>query len=1034
MASDLHFGQLNLQGSGAATAELPAISEALGLDVVLVQEPYATPRPSVASHGQLILPEGPGPKAGVFLARLDATCAVLHHLSTAHCIVCHIAWRGSSIHVVSAYFQYSEDISTHLEHLTRVLDTLRGQRVLVAADTNAHSPLWHSAPRHLSGRGREVARRREEAEGFLLAKGLVVHNRPGQPPTFSTANGESNIDVTLSTRGVKVADWTVHEHASISDHRLITFRLCGAPGGRRDQQQGQPAPAPQEPSDLPKRFRERGVDWDRFRVVIHERVGRIDWSRPASAVCKEFTRIIAWTGSECLGTYGEGKKAKGYEWWSPSLEAERRLHNKMRKEWQSVRRVGGDTEERARHRFHECRSNYRAMMEKAQLDFFRKLADSGNQDPWGLAYRAASGRFRPPANVISGIRLAEGFAVDAGNAMDGLVRALCPDDDPTRDSSYHRQVRLMAACIPSGRDAPPPSVQDVEKIVKAMPNTAPGIDGITARMIGHVWRAASAELTRALGMCVAEGTFPDVWKDGRLVVIPKGNDRPLTDPKAYRPITLLPVLGKLLERVMLRGAPALASSVSPCQHGFSRGRSTLSALTDILRTAADSRSKYVQAIFLDISGAFDNAWWPMILLKAKGVGCPPNIYRMLAAYFTNRRVGLYAGSGVVWKAATMGCPQGSVVGPSLWNLLMDDLLRLPFPPGVSVVAYADDVTILIESDSRAGIEASASCAMALVSQWGARNRLGFSPSKSQTMTLRGGLSRRPPTVRLDGVSVRSVRSARVLGVVIDSSLSFRDHAQFIGERAAAGLGKMSRVSASSWGVRYRALKVLYKGIFTAIITYAAGCWWRRVSTYVVRSALLRTQRPALVLLTKAYRSVSTAALPVLAGVLPADLEVARAGMVDDIRHLPRDAFRAGRREIANDAVAKWQQRWVAEERGRDLYRFFPDVAARLKATWVEPDYQVSQILTGHGCFRKRLHEMRLCEGSTCYCGEEDECVDHALWRCPLYQEQRDEMMNGITRVEEGPIYYCDLVASEDNFRRLKDFAHKWHEIRSGLEG
>lgn len=207
-----------------------------------------------------------------------------------------------------------------------------------------------------------------------------------------------------------------------------------------------------------------------------------------------------------------------------------------------------------------------------------------------------------------------------------------------------------------------------------------------------------------------------------------------------------------------------------------------------------------------------------------------------------------------------------------------------------------------------------------------------------------------------------------------------------------------------------------------------------MSTYTVRTALLRTQRSALVLLTKAYRSVSTAAMPVLAGVLPADLEVARAGMIDDIQHLPRDAFRTGRRDIAEDAVANWQRRWETEDKGRELHRFFPDVAARLKATWVEPDYQVSQILTGHGCFRKRLYEMKLCEESVCYCGEEDECQDHVLWRCPLYEEQRSEMMDGITRAEEGPVYYGDLVASEENFRRLKDFAHKWHQIRSGLEG
>ncbi|KAJ8712621.1 hypothetical protein PYW07_005463 [Mythimna separata] len=430
---------------------LPRIAEELGLDVVLVQEPYIAASGSPAALAQLLLPEGACPKAGVFLARLDVACAVLRHLCTEHMIVCHIAWGVSALHVVSAYFQYSDDVSLHLLHLERTMGVLRGHNVLVGADVNAHSPLWHSAPRHLIGRGREVARRRELVEGFVLAHGLTIHNRPGQPSTFHTINGESNIDVTMSTRGVRVTDWRVHTEASSSDHRLITFRLCGM------ETRG-PAPAA-ESSAAPRRFRERGVDWDRFRAGIQERVGSIDWSRPASAVCKEFTRVIAWTAEECLGTCGDGKKAKGYEWWSPALEAMRKRHNKLRKAWQDARKVGGDLEVSARNDFHRGRSKYRAAMEKAQLDSFRKLADSGNQDPWGLAYRAASGRLRPPANVVNGVRLAEGFAGDVGGSMRGLLCALCPDDDLSRDTVHHRQVRLAAACIPSGRDAPPPSSQ-----------------------------------------------------------------------------------------------------------------------------------------------------------------------------------------------------------------------------------------------------------------------------------------------------------------------------------------------------------------------------------------------------------------------------------------------------------------------------------------------------------------------------------------------------------------------------------------------
>ena len=105
----------------------------------------------------------------------------------------------------------------------------------------------------------------------------------------------------------------------------------------------------------------------------------------------------------------------------------------------------------------------------------------------------------------------------------------------------------------------------------------------------------------------------------------------------------------------------------------------------------------------------------------------------------------------------------------------------------------------------------------------------------------------------------------------------------------------------------------------ATITYAAAVWWRRTTFYAVRSALLRTQRPALVLLTKAYRSVSTASLPVLAATLPADLEVVRAGRIaQECSELATSEERNSRKNYINrEVIDQWQDRWSSSADGRD---------------------------------------------------------------------------------------------------------------------
>lgn len=131
-----------------------------------------------------------------------------------------------------------------------------------------------------------------------------------------------------------------------------------------------------------------------------------------------------------------------------------------------------------------------------------------------------------------------------------------------------------------------------------------------------------------------------------------------------------------------------------------------------------SEHKYVVDIFLDISGAFDNAWWPMLLLKLKGRGCFSNIYKLIYTYFLHGSVKLKLGNFSRSKSLSMGCPQGSVIGPYLWNLGFDDLLAIPLPSGCTLTGYADDGLLIIQSNTRAGLENLAKDYLGEISRWG----------------------------------------------------------------------------------------------------------------------------------------------------------------------------------------------------------------------------------------------------------------------------------------------------------------------------
>ncbi|GBP63893.1 Retrovirus-related Pol polyprotein from type-1 retrotransposable element R1 [Eumeta japonica] len=215
----------------------------------------------------------------------------------------------NDLYMVSGYLQYSDRIDPYLKQLGFVLNSLRGKRVIVVIDSNAHSPMWHCERRQYTGRGAEAEHRRQQMEGFITGRGLTLHNRENQPATFAGAPGESNIDLTLSTRGVEVSDWRVLEEASVSDHRLIVFRVDDA----------ERAATCAEPIEEPVRFRDRGVDWDEFKRVVQVRIGRIRWGAPAAKVAGSLTDVIIRSARECLGLI-KLRSYYRYGWWNEELD------------------------------------------------------------------------------------------------------------------------------------------------------------------------------------------------------------------------------------------------------------------------------------------------------------------------------------------------------------------------------------------------------------------------------------------------------------------------------------------------------------------------------------------------------------------------------------------------------------------------------------------------------------------------------------------------------------------------------------------
>ncbi|KAJ8887945.1 hypothetical protein PR048_007429 [Dryococelus australis] len=157
-------------------------------------------------------------------------------------------------------------------------------------------------------------------------------------------------------------------------------------------------------------------------------------------------------------------------------------------------------------------------------------------------------------------------------------------------------------------------------------------------------------------------------------------------------------MGKTLERLInhrLMQFLDIVQGIHPRQYGFTKGKSTEMAIMDMVEQVKTYDQTFVMAVSLDIAGAFDNAWWPQILWQLRLLECPGNIYWMITSFVTDRKCALEMGAHKEEKVLTKGCPQGSVLGPILCNVIFEGLLRLDLPHGCMIYGYADDGLLLV---------------------------------------------------------------------------------------------------------------------------------------------------------------------------------------------------------------------------------------------------------------------------------------------------------------------------------------------------
>ena len=277
-------------------------------------------------------------------------------------------------------------------------------------------------------------------------------------------------------------------------------------------------------------------------------------------------------------------------------------------------------------------------------------------------------------------------------------------------------------------------------------HTASGPDGISSQMLRATASSICHAITYIFNESPAEAKVPASWKTAYVTPIPKPGD-----PSAatnYSPISLLPLVSKVLERIIhSRISKFLYANglLSNCQFGFRPRSSTQEALLHVTNTWHNqlTSNRQVAAVFFDVKKAFDSIPHHHLIKALANIGITGPLLRWISDYLTDRKQRVVLdGTTSDHAPVTSGVPQGSILGPLLFNIAMNSITSLPLSPGANLILYADDILLYKSANSETDIK-QLQHDVDIVYQW--MQSQGLTPNLSKTQLLPITRSRRAPS-------------------------------------------------------------------------------------------------------------------------------------------------------------------------------------------------------------------------------------------------------------------------------------------------
>lgn len=498
------------------------------------------------------------------------------------------------------------------------------------------------------------------------------------------------------------------------------------------------------------------------------------------------------------------------------------------------------------------KNKFTASLKKAKINYFRNKFDMCRNDmksTWcNIRKILGNGGRRQVEKLVNGDVTVRGPAEIPGvfNDFFASIAIKLRNDIPVGVSS---PLDYMGVPSPFSLDAELVSELEVFRMISSLANKSGRLNTIPVFIFKALNDVISPVICNLFNSSLLEGSFPDVLKVAEVIPIHKSGS--LVDVSNYRPISTLPVLSKVFERLMrvrLLSFFDQHSTLSEHQFGFRLGHETGDAILEFLDCCYKSldAKKHLISIFLDLSKAFDTIDHEILLAKLNHVGVRGRVLEWLTSYLCRRKqfVTVDAHSSGVLDIYT-GVPQGSVLGPLLFLVFINDMSCSS--DIINFVHFADDTTLFVSGEDLGVLRGTVNEELVRIDNWLIANKLSLNVNKTTFMVFSHSHIPNDLTIQIRGLCLERVNVTKFLGVYIDDKLIFKSHIDHVCGKVSKSLGILYKLTSY---VPCDVLLSLYYSLVHSHFIYALTSWGGSAAIHMEKLNVL--QRRAIKLLPREH--------------------------------------------------------------------------------------------------------------------------------------------------------------------------------------